>query len=1096
MAKKHRLVRPGSIVEDAWLGLGNLDGIEIENHLIGRSREDIEQPGLLEVRIMRNPEYLGFAAKVLLDIDLLPIQSAILQEMWVRPFPMFVASRGYGKSFLMALYATLRCVLVPGTKVVGVGAAFRQAKVIYEYMDTIWKNAPVLRSVCTNASGPRSSVDRCTVVINNSSAIFVPLGSGAKIRGLRANVILSDEFGCLEHNSIVETNKGFVRIDDFDNMDHYILTGDKHHKLEKPAKYIKTPLTDVYEVKLSNGYVIRCSENHEIMTKVGWKQPLQLSNTDYIEQSDNKPVLGDRYIDGLYPKDAWLLGTLVSEGCVTNKSQMSITTTDIDTCMKLVNEYGFKFSVLEAYIDKRNWNCKKAYRLWKYDKELRDKIYDWGLDYVTAHNKKIPHAILKSPEDVIQQFLCGLFDGDGSCFLWNDRDIEGRLGLAYYSVSERLCRDVQFLMYKLGFDGYINNRVSNISDNLQWFVRWNNSCAKDAATYLSVPRFGDSIKNCSLPPSSKNYCWDLDRNKWKVSIVYCGKTIQKRFKKEDDAKNFVNLIRNKQKYRKVISVTKLEDQQHLYDYYLPVTHSFYAEGHRQHNSIPPSIYETVVRGFAAVEQRPLDGVKAHARKRALETIGKWTAEEEYILKSMGGNQCIISGTADYDFMHFADYWKKYITYIRSEGNPDKIIKLPSGETSTLKDYFEDGIVPEAFDYRNYSIIRIPYELIPKGFMDDRIVAEARASSHKAIFQKEYGAVFPMDSDGFFKRSLIQSCVASEIKPIELSNNKIWYDAAVKGTAGREYVFGVDPAAQSDNFAVTILELWPDHTRIVYGWSTNLKDFQKRKKAGTVADNDYYGFCARKIRNLMKVFPTENIALDAQGGGLAVLEAFHDKNKLEHGEVFLWPTNKILYPDKELPSDIEPGKHMVHMCQFANFEFTSQANHLTRKDFEDKTLLFPQFDPVTLEFACHQDAMTADGLGINKLYDTLEDCVMEIEDLKDELSTIVMSTTGTGAGARDRWDTPETTTTEGKKIRMRKDRYSALMMASYIARSIRRAPEAIEYSVIGGFSHQLAAQDSQKQREQMAAGEMYQGPEWFTNAMNGSGSSIIGHVRKK
>jgi len=103
----------------------------------------------------------------------------------------------------------------------------------------------------------------------------------------------------------------------------------------------------------------------------------------------------------------------------------------------------------------------------------------------------------------------------------------------------------------------------------------------------------------------------------------------------------------------------------------------------------------------------------------------------------------------------------------------------------------------------------------------------------------------------------------------------------------------------------------------------------------------------------------------------------------------------------------------------------------------------------------------------------------------------MTRTGTGVGARDRWDTPETTTTEGKKKRMRKDRYSSLVMANYIARSIQRAPASVEYSVIGGFSHQLAARkDSEK------SNDLYQGPEWFTKGMNNDKNGVIGHVIRK
>ena len=42
----------------------------------------------------------------------------------------------------------------------------------------------------------------------------------------------------------------------------------------------------------------------------------------------------------------------------------------------------------------------------------------------------------------------------------------------------------------------------------------------------------------------------------------------------------------------------------------------------------------------------------------------------------------------------------------------------------------------------------------------------------------------------------------------------------------KYVYGIDPASEHDNFSIIILELHSDHTRIVYGWTTNKADFNK------------------------------------------------------------------------------------------------------------------------------------------------------------------------------------------------------------------------------------------------------------------------------
>ena len=147
--------------------------------------------------LMTRPEYFSFLCKQILNINILPSQALFLCEMWNRKFPMLIASRGFGKSFMLSLYSILRALILPERKVVVVGAAFRQSKVLFEYMETIWNNAPILRSMCDASSGPRRDVDRCVMRINKSRVTCLPLGDGQKIRGQRANDIISDEFASI-----------------------------------------------------------------------------------------------------------------------------------------------------------------------------------------------------------------------------------------------------------------------------------------------------------------------------------------------------------------------------------------------------------------------------------------------------------------------------------------------------------------------------------------------------------------------------------------------------------------------------------------------------------------------------------------------------------------------------------------------------------------------------------------------------------------------------------------------------------------------------------------------------------------------------------
>jgi hypothetical protein len=111
--------------------------------------------------------------------------------------------------------------------------------------------------------------------------------------------------------------------------------------------------------------------------------------------------------------------------------------------------------------------------------------------------------------------------------------------------------------------------------------------------------------------------------------------------------------------------------------------------------------------------------------------------------------------------------------------------------------------------------------------------------------------------------------------------------------------------------------------------------------------------------------------------------------------------------------------------------------------------------------------------LNPIYDSLSECILEIEELKNELTTIVMTQTSTGPNARDRWDTPEIKLQQGKKGRLRKDRYSSLLIANMLARQIKRSLQPIEYEVIGGNLKNVV--DNK--------GQLYKGPAWFTQEVN-------------
>ena len=288
-------------------------------------------------------------------------------------------------------------------------------------------------------------------------------------------------------------------------------------------------------------------------------------------------------------------------------------------------------------------------------------------------------------------------------------------------------------------------------------------------------------------------------------------------------------------------------------------------------SIPREIFENVVAGFAAVTASPIENVKRIAsQKRAME-LGEYEEEKQTDI-SINSNQIILSGTAYYEFNHFAEYWKKWKSIIQSRGKKKRLEEIFGGE------------IPDGFDWTQYSIIRIPFELVPKGFMDDAQVARSKATVHAGIYEMEFGACFSSDSQGFFKRSLIESCVASNENTISLPSGEVSFQAMLRGNPSQTYIYGVDPASEVDNFSIVVIEAHSDHRRIVHCWTTNRERHKEQVKMGIATEMDFYSYCARKIRDLMKTFPCERVAMDAQGGGIAVMEALHDPDKFQDGKL--------------------------------------------------------------------------------------------------------------------------------------------------------------------------------------------------------------------
>jgi hypothetical protein len=856
-------------------------------------------------------------------------------------------------------------------------------------------------------------------------------------------------------------------------------------------------------VRTAMGFHYEGTHNHRM--RVAREGRIQWVRTDEMVVGDR--ILIDRSVrwhtapENVEPIEAYALGLMIGDGSYHKSTHLRFATIDEELIHPLNMGTGMRFRQCGDVV---HWNA--------YGKEdIVDWREYWGLKPVKTIDKVLPPKMLAASRKAMSACIRGIFDTDGTLQVSTEKGGTS-VGVSLTNTSRRLIEQIHYILLHYGIVGRLSSRDRS--------EKWNRVyelliTGKDVVTFYEQIGFGLSRKSKLLEsgleaklrfmsngdgvPFVKDAMWKVSSENrirrgfaTKASGMVSASKIKKRKLITHDMVSYflevyghirsdeVDLVKSLGNpdvyYDEIVSI---EDSRcHTFDIHVPDGHEYCAGGFFSHNtkirgqrahdiladehaSIPWEIYETVVRGFGVVELEPVEKVKRKAEIRVLKKEGLWTEQMADNERSrVIGNQSVISGTGYYQFNHLYEYWKRYKATVESRGDP----KL-------LQAVYPNG-VDDKFDYRDYSVIRLPVDLLPEGFMDEKQVAHSRQNHNLSVFLNEFGACFASDSNGFFKRSLIESCVTKD--PIVIDGERVQFRATNRGLPDGHYVYGIDPASEHDRFSIVILEVHPSHRRIVYCWTTTRAEYQNRIKAGLCKEYDFYGFCARKIRELMRIFPCEHIAMDSQGGGVAVAEALHDPDKMEKGDKPIWPiaSDHPLSDGKERDSDAYEGLHILELVSFARSEWVSEANHGMRKDFEDHVLLFPEYDTALLAVAMEEDQ------NAGRIYDTLEDAVAEVEEIKEELATIVHTQTSTSF--RDRWDTPEIKLPGSRKGRLRKDRYSALLMANMAARRLNRQFTGPDYAAHGGFVNgEFYAPQGQP------GNRMYvSGPDWFVRGVEG------------
>jgi len=301
---------------------------------------------------------------------------------------------------------------------------------------------------------------------------------------LKSNVF--NQAKCLTGETLVMTRQGIKRIKDVSALDNIF-----QNDFEEISANVKYENRNVIEIETKDGYKLKGTPNHRIMSGEQWKTLGSLIIGDEVELSKLEfpknqkyqevvvPFLLTKKIDrnwkgtSMMPKitinENWgrLLGYFLGDGSFANNAiRISCSTDYIDIIRdveSLAKEMGLSTATTNKKIqDKRFPKMNKDGKgkdITISSRNLTILLESLGLRSENGRRIiKTPDVIFKSPKSVVREYIRALFEADGTI---------GR-NLSFTSKDERFIRDLQFLLMCFGIKSKVKGRFNKVYKRWYW----------------------------------------------------------------------------------------------------------------------------------------------------------------------------------------------------------------------------------------------------------------------------------------------------------------------------------------------------------------------------------------------------------------------------------------------------------------------------------------------------------------------------------------------------------------------------------------------------------------------------------------------------
>lgn len=973
--------------------------------------------GMEMIEFYRNNPVI--AAYDLLRIDLAPIQRIVFEDMWFKNYAIVVASRGFGKTYLLAVLSCLSCLLYPGYRVGLIAPVFRQCFPLVKYNhDVFWTDKGLISDVYD---------------------LYNSIEPGrTHIQSLYKDNVVLNKWKNPVKDCIKITTEGYYEISGTE--DHKVLVLDKDYSIT---------YKELKNITKNDCLIIRHGFN---LFGTNDKMP---ASSDIKERFPRVTKYYDIPTD-LTSELAYFLGLLFSESYVkiyaTRMHRVVFITSHEELLNKYV-EYFNKYFPMRSGVG-RSLNLfykNKRFEAAFFSQVLATYLLENGLVIPSKEDLALPACIKSAKRELVIAFLRGLFDARADFYFGVYRkDRFARILYPKFIISlklesKKLLNEVRAILLNLGlhheYDGKFTLVVEGAAavtdfykvigtdlelnkQKFEWFQQYVDKTALlGRVPILDTDGFLDLLIQIIARCSQLNradYVKYLTKFVTKLhrteKCYFSRDTIVQIIKICDDVdfrndiiENLCNLIYGF-KFVRPVAISKFKAPS--IDIEVSEEACYWANGFINHNS--KLIFSEIEKLYArssilreACDKRPVrgsdtcylrfksargmspsyiealplgDGGKIRGSRFYLIVVDELAQIPDKIL-DMVIRPMAATTLEPMENVRRLERQKKLLELgLATEDDFDEITVNKMIMTSSgfykfnhmwrrMKDYWRQI---DSGKKDHYAVWQIPYWNLPEGFLDKNNIEEAKRVMSDSEFKMEYEALMVSDSEGFFRASLLEACTVPECFLEGI------------GDPNAEYILGVDPAQGGSASCGMVLIKLGNPNRIVSVLELKRKTTQELTRA---------------IQSFDKMFNVVKILMDRGGGGKAIADLLEDGFDGYDRIIDRLDNDKL---------DL-PGKHTLELIYF-NPNWIADANFTTLSLLEDRKLIFSGPSSTS-----------------NDLFD---DIYESIKELKKQMLNIIVTQTSTGVL---HFDTPR----KGQN----KDLYSALILAAYGVRSLHKEREA-------------------------------------------------------